>query len=76
MDRRRRGAYRRHVELTDEELDRLEGVMYIRPLYLVCFGYRRALANGNPPSESEWWFGHGVEYISAAATAIRSALRG
>ena len=28
-------AYRRHVELTDEELDRLEAVMYIRPLYLV-----------------------------------------
>ena len=69
------GAYRRHVELTADELDRLEGVMYVRPLYLVCFGYRRSLANGNPPSESEWWFGHGVEYISAAAAAIRAACR-
>ena len=29
-------AYRRHVELTDDELDRLEGVMYIRTLYLAC----------------------------------------
>jgi len=28
------GAYRKHVELTDAELDRLEAVMYIRPLYL------------------------------------------
>jgi Ser/Thr protein kinase RdoA (MazF antagonist) len=69
------GAYRQHVELTDDELDRLEAVMYVRPLYLVCFGYRRSLANGNPPSESEWWFGHGVEYISAAAAATRAACR-
>jgi Ser/Thr protein kinase RdoA (MazF antagonist) len=36
-------AYRRHVEPTDDELDRLEAVMYIRTLYLACFGYRRAL---------------------------------
>ena len=36
-------AYRRHVEPTDDELERLEAVMYIRTLYLVCFGYRRAV---------------------------------
>ena len=68
-------AYRQHVKLTDEELDRLEAVMYIRPLYLVCFGYRRALAKGESPSESEWWFGHGVEYNSSAAAATRAAWR-
>ena len=39
-------AYRRHIEPTDDELDRLEAVMYIRTLYLACFGYRRALTNG------------------------------
>ena len=39
-------AYRRHVELTDEELDRLEAVMYVRTLYLACFGYRRAVTDG------------------------------
>ena len=39
-------AYRRHIDPTDEELDRLEALMYLRPLYLVCFGYRRAIANG------------------------------
>src|SRR5580658_2412040 len=55
-------AYRRHVELTDEELERLEGVMYIRPLYLVCFGFRRDLVNGGPPKESDWWFSNGEEY--------------
>jgi hypothetical protein len=39
-------AYRRHVELTDEELDRLDAVMSIRPLYLTCFGYRRNILTG------------------------------
>lgn len=65
-------AYRRHIELTDEELDRLEAVMYIRPLYLVGLGYRRALTNGVP--YDEWGFidpGH----IGAVAAAIRAAYR-
>ena len=39
-------AYRRHVELTDEELDRLDAVMAIRPLYLTAFGYRRNILVG------------------------------
>jgi Ser/Thr protein kinase RdoA (MazF antagonist) len=30
-------SYRRYVEPTDDELDRLEAVMYIRTLYLTCF---------------------------------------
>jgi aminoglycoside phosphotransferase (APT) family kinase protein len=39
-------AYRRHVELNGEELDRLEAVMAIRPLYLTSFGYRRNILVG------------------------------
>jgi aminoglycoside phosphotransferase (APT) family kinase protein len=39
-------AYRRHVELTGEELDRLEAVMSIRPLYLSSFSYRRNILEG------------------------------
>lgn len=67
-------AYCRHVELTDEELDRLEEVMYIRPLYLDAFGYRRSLANGHPP-------GADVRPLSepdntrATAEAVRAAVR-
>ena len=64
-------AYRRHVEPTDEELDRLEGVMYIRTLYLACFGYRRALANGVP--FNEWGFIRPREYFSASAAVTRAA---
>jgi Ser/Thr protein kinase RdoA (MazF antagonist) len=66
-------AYRRHVELTDGELDRLEAVMYIRTLYLACFGYRRAVTNGS--TFDEWGFIEPPEYFSATATAVRTAFR-
>lgn len=66
-------ACRRHVELTDDELDRLEAVMYIRPLYLVCFGYRRALTND--VMFDEWGFIEPPEYFSSTAAAIRAAFR-
>jgi Ser/Thr protein kinase RdoA (MazF antagonist) len=66
-------AYRRHVELTDAELDRLEAVMYIRTLYLVCFGYRRAVTNGS--TFNEWGFIEPPEYFSSTAEAVRAASR-
>ena len=66
-------AYRRQVELTDDELDRLEGVMYIRTLYLACFGYRRSAANGS--TFSEWGFIEPPEYFSSTAAAVRAAFR-
>jgi Ser/Thr protein kinase RdoA (MazF antagonist) len=68
------GAYRRHVELTDEELERLEAVMSIRTLYLVCFGYRRAIASGVP--FREWGFIDPPDYYAATAAATRAAFRG
>ena len=67
------GAYRRHIEPTDDELDRLEALMYIRTLYLTCFGYRRAILNGSP--FDEWWFLHPSDYFRATATATRAAFR-
>ena len=66
-------AYRRHVELTDDELDRLKAVMYIRTLYLACFGYRRALTGGS--AFSEWGFIEPPGYFSATAAAVRAAFR-
>lgn len=64
-------AYRRHVEPTSDELDRLEAVMYIRALYLVCFGYRRAITDGVP--FREWGFIRPREYFTATAAAVRAA---
>ena len=70
------GAYRRHVELTDDELDRLESVMYVRPLYLACFDLRRSVASGRQPSSGDgWWSQPDAKYISAAAAATRTAYR-
>jgi Ser/Thr protein kinase RdoA (MazF antagonist) len=66
-------AYRRHVEPTDDELARLEAVMYIRTLYLVCFGYRRALTNGRP--FDEWGFIEPPEYYTSTAAAVQAAFR-
>jgi len=66
---------RRHVELTDEELERLEAVMHIRPLYLGCFSYRRDLINGRPPSREVWGFVN-PKQVGAIAAATRAALRG
>jgi Ser/Thr protein kinase RdoA (MazF antagonist) len=64
-------AYRRHVEPTDDELDRLEAVMCVRTLYLVCFGYRRALNDG--VRFREWGFIEPSDYFSSTAAATRAA---
>jgi Ser/Thr protein kinase RdoA (MazF antagonist) len=66
-------AYRRHVEPTDDELDRLEAVMYIRTLYLVCFGYRRAVTEGM--AFREWGFIWPRQYFTSTAAAARAAFR-
>ncbi len=66
-------AYRRHVEPTGDELGRLEAVMYIRTLYLACFGYRRALANGS--AFKEWGFIEPPGYFTSTAAATRAAFR-
>ena len=66
-------AYRRYVEPTDEELDRLEAVMYIRTLYLACFGYRRAITGGS--AFNEWGFIEPAGYFRATAAAVRAAFR-
>ena len=66
-------AYRRHVEPTDDELGRLEAVMYIRTLYLACYGYRRALTNGS--AFNEWGFIKPAEYFRSTAAATRAAFR-
>lgn len=69
-------AYRRHVQLSDEELERLDAVMYLRPLYLTCFDYRRAVASGEQPTGDEWWWGLiDPQHIDDNAVAARAAFR-
>jgi len=69
-------AYSRHVELADDEVERIETMMYLRPLYLVCFDFRRAVTNGEQPTGDEWWWGLiDPEHISKNAAAARTALK-
>ncbi|MEY2419332.1 MAG: hypothetical protein QOG90_2012 [Actinomycetota bacterium] len=65
-------GYVKHVTLTEEELERLEDVMYVRPLYLTCFGYRRNHVKG----WDEDVLGYSdPAHIKAVAAAARAALR-
>jgi Ser/Thr protein kinase RdoA (MazF antagonist) len=64
-------AYRQHVELTDEELDRLEAVMAIRPLYLTSFVYRRNILTGW--NENAFGFSD-PGHLSTVAAAVRKRL--
>jgi hypothetical protein len=66
-------AYRRHVEPTDDELDRLEAVMRIRTLHLTCFSDRRAVRAGRP--FTEWGFVEPDDYFTATAATTRLAFR-
>ena len=68
-------AYRRYVELTDDELDRLEAVMCLRPLYLMSYVYRRHLDRHDDGGAGVDWKWFDPDYIDAAAAAIRAAFR-
>ena len=45
--------------------------MYLRTLYLACFAYRRAVADG--AEFNEWWLIRPAEYFSETAAATRAA---
>lgn len=64
-------AYRRHIEPTADELERLETVMHIRPLYLMGFDYRRDIENGREPKITMF----DPDYIRSAAAMVRAAFR-
>jgi hypothetical protein len=47
--------------------------MYIRALYLACFGCRRDLSNGS--TFNEWALIEPPEYFSSTSAAVRAAFR-
>jgi Ser/Thr protein kinase RdoA (MazF antagonist) len=66
-------AYRRHIDLTEEELDRLEAVMHIRPLYLTSFSYRRSVLAGW--NDEDAFAMSDPDYLEFTARAARAAFR-
>jgi hypothetical protein len=63
-------CYREHVQLTDEELDRLAGVLTIKPLHLMCHDYRDAVGAGRPPVALGW-----TAHVEKLAAHVRAAFR-
>lgn len=50
-------GYREHIQLTGEELERLRGVLAMRPLWLACLHYRQAVRNGSTAPMDAGWIG-------------------
>lgn len=48
-------GYREHVQLTGDELERLPGVLIIRPIWLACLDYREAVRSGHTPIMDDGW---------------------
>lgn len=48
-------GYSEHVRLTDEEIERLPGILNMKPLYLSCFQYRQSVRNGRTPNLDDGW---------------------
>jgi hypothetical protein len=71
-------GYREHIQLTDEEFDRLPGVLAMRPLWLACLDYREAIRNGSTPSADQGWIGwvarpeHAEQLADRAAASLRA----
>jgi hypothetical protein len=69
-------GYREHVQLTGEELQRLPGVLSIRPLWLACLEYRELVRSGQTPAMDAGWAGWRPEKAERLAARVMSALRG
>lgn len=48
-------GYSEHVQLTGEEIERLPGILNMKPLYLACFQYRQSVHNGHTPTLDDSW---------------------
>ncbi len=72
-------GYSEHVRLTDDEIERLRGILDMKPLYLACFQYRQSVRDGHMPSLDDGWPTWDVDRVAHSqrigARAI-AALRG
>lgn len=69
-------GYREHVQLSDEELDRLPSILNLKPLWLACLEYRMAVNDGRTPAMNESWMRPGSrEFAERLAARAIAALR-
>ena len=63
-------GYREHVQLTDDELERLEGMVNMVPLFMACRFYRLSVETGYTPSGGEGWWPNPEGARQLAAKAV------
>jgi Ser/Thr protein kinase RdoA (MazF antagonist) len=68
-------GYREHVQLTDEELERLPGAVNIRALWLACAEYRAYVRAGHTPTLEEGWTHWRPEQAERLAARAIASLR-
>jgi hypothetical protein len=65
-------GYREHVQLAEEEVDRLAGVINLVPLNMACFYYRTSVHTGYIPTGNERWWPKPEAAEQLAAKAIEA----
>ncbi len=68
-------GYREHVQLTDEELGRLPGVLNMRALWLACFEYAMIVRSGRTPTLEEGWTRWRPDFAERLARQAIKSLR-
>jgi Ser/Thr protein kinase RdoA (MazF antagonist) len=68
-------GYREQVQLTDEELERLPGVLNIRPLWLACYEYLLIVRRGKTPTLEEGWTRWRPDFAERLAAQAIASLR-
>jgi Ser/Thr protein kinase RdoA (MazF antagonist) len=70
-------GYSKHVQLIDEELDRLPAILNMRALWLECLGFRMTVNAGGTPVLNEGWMQpnsheHANRVAAQAIAAVRN----
>lgn len=68
-------GYSRHVQLSDDELQRLPRILNMRALWLACLDYQMTVNNGGTPAMDEGWLHPGsTKYAEQLAARVVAAL--
>jgi len=70
-------AYRTHVDLTGDEIERMADAARLRVLWLAAWNYWMRTLLGKPPKGDEWWLRRALAPADQTLTsAVRAAFFG
>jgi hypothetical protein len=73
VDEAMRG-YSEHVQLTDDERERLPGILDMKPLFLACIDYRQSVRSGSTPTLDDGWPSWDVDRAEASQRIAARAI--